>query len=317
MLEELREYKDIGSKSDIEYIVMDILGEKGVHERDLRTLNSLNSKGSCEVNAIIILLMHLNIIKQDNNRVFMVNNREEIIRDRKTLSLLILEHLLDELCNKEIFTNEMFEFLPEEKRFLFRKELFPIKYSQIRNLLVSYDFFYLKRTSTQTNFYVNNKYEYALFKYLKINKKKMNLKELKRQLENNSIAGEKAEEFVMKFESQRLGGKTSAPIKQISIVDVTAGYDIASFQSIKSKQYDRFIEVKAVNHYEEFFWSNLEIEVAKKKKENYYLYLVELNKINLSEYEPEIIVNPYERIFQDEKWLLEAQNYKVKRVIKS
>ena len=66
-----------------------------------------------------------------------------------------------------------------------------------------------------------------------------------------------------------MGATLAGKVRRISEVDVTAGYDIISYNSIKSKETDRFIEVKARSS-SGFYWSKNEYETAKLKGEPYY-----------------------------------------------
>ncbi|MBD5484393.1 MAG: DUF3883 domain-containing protein, partial [Lachnospiraceae bacterium] len=79
-------------------------------------------------------------------------------------------------------------------------------------------------------------------------------------MENNAIVGAMAEEFVLNYEHQRITNlELASKIRIISDVDVTAGYDIISFDSNQSTRYDRYIEVKATSK-NGFFWSVNEYE---------------------------------------------------------
>ena len=57
----------------------------------------------------------------------------------------------------------------------------------------------------------------------------MTLAQLKDKQKNQAIAGEKAEKYVLRFERKRLG--LDIDIEWISETNVTAGYDIASFNN--------------------------------------------------------------------------------------
>ena len=52
----------------------------------------------------------------------------------------------------------------------------------------------------------------------------MSLEQLKKRLENNELAGEKAELFALEYERQRLGPEGGKKVKHISDIDVSAGY---------------------------------------------------------------------------------------------
>ena len=50
--------------------------------------------------------------------------------------------------------------------------------------------------------------------------------------------------------------------------------------------------------------------------ENYFIYLVDLDKIeeDESEYTPTIIANPVKNLFEEE-WLIEPDTYKITRIV--
>ena len=137
---------------------------------------------------------------------------------------------------------------------------------------------------------------------------------MEKKLRQNVEHGEQAEKFAFEYEKQRLMqlGINKKPLS-ISSVDVMAGYDMVSYQSICSDNYDRFIEVKAVSR-SGFYWSKNEYETARLKTDKYYLYLVDLNRVNEPEYAPEIIQNPAVTVMQTDGWFVEAQSFYIKRV---
>lgn len=162
----------------------------------------------------------------------------------------------------------------------------------------------------------NREYFIGIENYRDYIKKKpiISIDELQKKLRRNIEVGEQAEKFALEYEANRLkqSGINKEPLS-VSSVDVMAGYDMVSYESKSSKIYDRFIEVKAVSNIG-FFWSKNEVETAKIKAENYYLYLVDLSKINDIDYAPEMIRNPAENIIDAEGWYVEAQSYRVKHI---
>lgn len=98
-----------------------------------------------------------------------------------------------------------------------------------------------------------------------------------------------------------------------SEIDVTAGYDIVSANSPNSTVANRFIEVKAVSE-NGFYWSKNEYDIAKLLAADYYLYLVDLSKIDDDNYEPDIIHNPVQHIMENNLWLVEPQSYHIQKV---
>ena len=144
----------------------------------------------------------------------------------------------------------------------------------------------------------------------------MTLLQLKNSLEDKEMAGEKAEKFVLGYEKKRLkDSKVCNCIRQISHIDVSAGYDIVSFKTINSTKVDRYIEVKAVKNDFQFYWSINEYNSAKVKGNNYCLYLVELAKIENVDYEPYIIENPYEFFKENTDWLIQTQTYSLRKIL--
>ena len=102
-------------------------------------------------------------------------------------------------------------------------------------------------------------------------------------------------------------------VRRISEIDVAAGYDIVSFDSSQSQELDRFIEVKAVSN-KGFYWSRNEYEMSKLKGDAYYLYLVELGRINQQNYEPQIIQNPAKNVMESQEWFVESQTFFIKHL---
>jgi len=97
-------------------------------------------------------------------------------------------------------------------------------------------------------------------------------------LERKEI-GEIAEEIVLNYEKERVrkeGGKVECLcINQISKLKPDAGYDIESFDGKSGIIPNRFIEVKgAKGTNPRFFLSENEIKVAKRLKDNYWIYFV-------------------------------------------
>lgn len=136
--------------------------------------------------------------------------------------------------------------------------------------------------------------------------KKLSLTNLKRLLEKESEMGECGEQFVISYEQKRLSAKKN--IKQISIMDVAAGFDIASYNSVNDVEYTRFIEVKTYRGEVHFYWSSNEIEKASRLREHYYLYLVDFDSIQSPGYQPEIICDPYTTVYVSDSWHKKADS---------
>lgn len=207
----------------------------------------------------------------------------------------------------------MFYFDSIQCCYAFKNELFPLALSGVRNVLISQGFLIPSRNTQTSRFYISPAYETLVAKHCKRRRKQLSLDQLKKQLEINELAGEKAEIFAFEFEKKRLGQPLCEKVRRISEIDVTAGYDIISFDSNQSLNLDRFIEVKAISN-ASFFWSKNEYEIAKLKGSTYYLYLVDLTRIDEKNYSPQIVQNPAVNIMNTDEWFVESQTYYVKHI---
>ena len=138
------------------------------------------------------------------------------------------------------------------------------------------------------------------------------LAELHNQLEKNERYGIDAELAAMKYETELLEsmGINKSP-ERISEYNTSAGYDIVSFVDSESAVPDKFIEVKSCSDNTwTFYFSKNELETAKIKQDNYYLYL-----FNRKNQKFRIIKNPYSFFIHSEaksQWTMEPQIYQIK-----
>jgi len=145
--------------------------------------------------------------------------------------------------------------------------------------------------------------------------------QLEKSLMENRRLGAQAENVVVEFEKQRLKelGKMAQAelVKRISTVDVSAGYDVESFDGITDEIFpNRFIEVKATQGNEiRFYWSNNEMRVAKKKKDTYWIYmLVNFKEDKPQESIPIIIQNPEHCIKKNNCLIMKAHTFLISEI---
>jgi hypothetical protein len=145
---------------------------------------------------------------------------------------------------------------------------------------------------------------------------RVSLEELKQKLLTQEEIGEKGEQFVLSFERNRCNFSQAAQkrIRQISHVDTSAGYDIISFNN-ESCTSHRYIEVKTFTGDPHFYWSANEIDSARIRGNNYYIYLVEFGKIENPDYIPEMICNPYLTIKDSRIWKTSPSSFRVDKVL--
>nr|MBP7834965.1 DUF3883 domain-containing protein [Candidatus Saccharibacteria bacterium] len=134
------------------------------------------------------------------------------------------------------------------------------------------------------------------------------------QLRNNLILkdalGDAAELLAIQYEEEQLRaiGIDRSP-ERVSLIDVAVGYDIVSFMSVESNKPDKFIEVKSCSDCTyKFYISRNEVEVAKSKRECYFLYLYNRQSKDFM-----IINDPYIELFKKDqnKWLIDSQVFEV------
>ena len=130
--------------------------------------------------------------------------------------------------------------------------------------------------------------------------KKLTLKQFKKIQKQKELMGELAEDFVLKSEIKKLKNFNMYP-KKISHVNVSAGYDIVSYDT-NGKEI--FIEVKGFQKNYSFHWSENEINVSKDLSDKYYIYCVRFE--NNSPFEIyKRIQNPYKKIIESNEFEFE------------
>lgn len=314
MLDELKKLKYQGGKEGLLFFICDVVGCKEIKTQDAEIICShAPGKRFLSVKDLVFYCLAFGWIKTETEVISVSPSLVMHIKDKEEVNKQLIFSTVEQLFHENVFTPLLFSYDSVKGCFSFKNELLPLSISTVRNVLISQGFLIATRDSQGTKFYIAPEYDSLVAKHCKVKRKQLSIDGLKRQLEDNELAGEKAEQFVLYFEKERIGKPLSKDIKRISEVDVSAGYDIVSFNSCHSHKLDRFIEVKAISH-TGFFWSRNEYEMAKLKGEAYYLYLVELSKIADEGYAPIMIQNPASNIMESDKWFVEAESYHIKSV---
>ena len=245
-------------------------------------------------------------------------NPEEIWDLTELQKILLVEHcFLDGYC-KEQSISILKQFLPDNKRqtFVFSKlNDFALHCDPI-------DFKLLLQTelilSDEKIWFVNP--VFSKYLTLQIQKRKIAYSELEQQHKNNKEVGDIAEKIVMKYEKERLKNDESAIsesrlVKIIGATDISAGYDVESFDGkTKNLEFNRHIEVKGSTKCElSFFWSSDQIEKAREKGDEYWIYFVPGIDRQNEAYNSEIIKikNPAYEIIDSKKYSVECVKFRV------
>ena len=167
---------------------------------------------------------------------------------------------------------------------------------------------------SDTSYYVFSEYVNKAIPHIK-NKRKLSQELLLKILEQEAEQGAEGEAFVLEYEKRRLEGREDLDaIKQVSIIDVGAGYDIISYDGIDSTKLDRLIEVKTFKGKPHFHWSFNEMNEAKLRMDHYYLYLVSYDEMREEGYHPIIIKNPIKYFKENSEWQSSIDSIMIKKV---
>ena len=304
MREELRRNTSVGNKAGI-VLFMSIVFDKEVTSCEaIRGLCSYISSAELNYLSALYLFDDLQIIEFDGKRL-RLSKKGELFTNQSSderlfeIGCLAIEHVIqDELLNcAEI------KYSPESNIIKFPINAFSLSAAIYRNFLLAINALFIDNGMIS----VSSDYEKCFEKHCSAANKKITQEELLKQLKKQQIDGDQAELFVISCENIRLSnsGKTA---KRISQIDVSAGYDILSYENDCSEDYDRYIEVKSYHGKPHFYWSDNERNTSKMLTDHYYLVLVDIDHISNDNYEPIIIRDPFNNL-HDDSWLIKPQSF--------
>lgn len=302
MLDTLLQHSSIGTQPQIAYILK-LLSENDCFLEDLKyACISREYSFGASFNGIICLLQWLDIIKV-TDFITLQNNIKQ-----KNFTQDICTILFSKLAQ----SNELHNFINDEN-LIFNKDIYvknnlvKLKFSPIRNFLLGLGLF-KNDDLIQNQFIINQNciewfYDVVIPLIEKSQIKSHTLQSLKNLQDRQSKLGADAEKFVLTYEKlKRKNHLKHKNIKIISEMDTSAGYDIQSYKTDESVLLDKFIEVKSYTEKLCFYWSKHEIDTAKQKQDNYFLCLVNRDKMDAIGYEPLMIQNPYKKVLQNMRW---------------
>lgn len=319
MLNDLRKYENLGTPNYFYELSTHI--SQNQNDWTLNNLNELFANkvidGKMTFDGCLFFAISIKLIISNKEEYFSLNPLfEDYLVSDTYLQNKLLEHifisLVDTPAFHEIFNSQHISYDVIYNKIQITNSAFKFKYSNFKQLLIDFSFISPHPDTHFKKYIIDGKYKKLFDKYIlpSIKKEMFGIDELKKQIEKNNIYGEEAEFFVLEFEKKRLTGHSKIEkIEKISDYHVNAGYDIISFETIDSETLNRCIEVKSFSGIESFFWSRNEIDVAKIKENEYFLYLVDRSKMNNENYIPTIIQNPYENVLNKDKWKKRIEKY--------
>ena len=274
----------------------------------------LHYRGKLNLNTeyTILLFEQLELVKYDGKEIVISNTSKNTTLDINNFLVWFSNVFLDFIIEENIVLLEDIKYDNEIDKYVLPRHNIKYKYACYRNLLLSLS---ILEKCKAGNYYINELIT-SLLENKNSQKLKLTEEILLKKLEEQRIQGEKGELFVLDYEKRRLNTRVDlSKIKRISVLDVTAGYDIVSFNYEDSNAIDRFVEVKSYNGKPHFYWSANEIQVAKIKSKNYYLYLVDICKISDCDYHPIVISDPISYFVNNQEWDSKAQSYLFKKIL--
>ena len=311
MLTELKRCNSIGNIDGLLFLLSVLEGKDKVSRTEIN--NRCSRENGIVVNCpgAIAFLAYLKLVDVMDNVIIPTEEMMQLSgKNKEDIINIIIKLCLSNMVEDGIFSQESLGLDTDKGHLSIKRSAFPLEYAAIRNFLTVAGALEKEHNG---EICVTDSYENIFAKDLKSYRQKLTLEELLKQKEEQSQRGLEAEEFVLELERNRLPLK-AYKIKRISDFDVAAGYDIVSYDSNESMKYDRFIEVKCYLGKPHFYWSENECDTARQKGSKYILCLVDYTRIKEPGYTPQYIRNPYDDIFTNENWLVNAASYKIQEI---
>ena len=323
MLEELRRYKNFGTPSYFFELLNTLKRNKGANytKADIEKLfYNRMIDGRSIFDGCIELAIKAKILIPEGEFLSLNNGITGSLNSIGQMRDKFVEYLFKALKNDDEF-HKIFcsDFLSHDviyKSLQINNRAFGFKHSNFKQLLIDFDAIKTHPTAEFNSFIINNRYKKLFDKTVlpEIKKRKVSIEEFRKAIEQQQIYGEEAEKFVLNFEFIRLN-----ELKKIDWVAeyvVNEGYDIASYNHESDELPNRFIEVKSYDGKTPyFFWTRNEFSVAKRKKDEYWLYLINRLEMTKEKYEPLMIQNPFETVLMDNRvWNKQVEKYKIELI---
>jgi hypothetical protein len=316
MIEKILHYSNIGTPSYLVQLIS-YANSSTYTEKELKDFffrKSIDNRYIFDGGVHFLNLIGFFIKNKSNNieinKSFLHFLENDYLLIEKINSLFLVQLTQSDLF-KKLF-NKSTMFYEQDGALVISSAAFKFKYAIIRQFLLDFNVI-SKHPYINKNYLVNNNYQ-SYFNSIEISKKNeqriLTLDEFKKLQELKNTYGENAENFVVDYEKNKFKShELVESIEKISNFNMSAGFDVVSLQGNDSNIIDKYIEVKSYSNNKTFFWSKNEVEMAKNKKNNYFLYLVNQKKIDNPEYTPIMIQNPYKDIFLSSNWNMECQSW--------
>ena len=292
ILEELKKHERIFSLKDI-FLTVSIIGDaKGLTKKELTSILDSSPVQDRYLHSTLLFLESTGVIKQNNSK-YRVSEKYRGMVFEKFRENMISESI--EILSKELVRNIFHVDYNNGDIYSLNSDI-PTEMSVFKNVLIDCGFY---SPPILNKLIVNSEYE----EFVSEKSGHMTLGNLYKILEREKEIGIIAEIFALEYERNRLSGHPFfSKIRSISLTDVSAGYDLRSFDTMTDVRENRFIEVKGHSGRPSFHWSRNEMTRAKELGPRYHIYLVDVNMCKREGYRPMIITDPYNTLFEDGTW---------------
>ena len=313
MQEELRRCNYLGDLDSIYALGRIAVSSESITFRSIASISALNTSISVKLKPCLQFFVELGFLVEEDGVFYGTDIGIDAIHSGfESFITIVSSRTLEYLIENKYIAPDAIIYDPSATVCRIKRSGVSFVAAVMRNLLLD------THALAEGDFGVYNvgaEFESLFEEQLKKRRSKMSLEQLMEQHRRQEEQGRKAEEFVLEFERRRLlWSENSNRVKQISDFDVSAGYDILSFNTSESTKYDRFIEVKSFSSIQSFFWSSNEMRIAREMKKNYFLYLVDMEQYQSVGYEPTIVCDPINQILGSEDWVIDTATVKVTKV---
>ena len=307
--ERLNRYNEIADKEGLYFVwhqlIEGVTSIDGINKLRLHHIGKL----SLNIEAALILFDELKLIEIRDDTILLKSEikHNTIEAFVEWFSLLYVKFLI----NEEILLLPGFIYDSQKDKFAIERKCIKMRHACYRNLMLSLGIISIR----DSKFFFVEKLLDSIVKSSENRIRKISEEQLLKELEEQRERGKIGEEFVLSYEMRRLSTRQdSSNIKIISQIDVTAGYDIISYNDEMSVSLDRFIEVKTFIGSPHFHWSSNEIQTAKMRSKHYFIYLVDYSRINDKEYTPLVIQDPISFFKDNSSWTFTPDSYLISKI---
>tara|TARA_B100000963_G_scaffold352808_1_gene366568 strand:- start:595 stop:1494 length:900 start_codon:yes stop_codon:yes gene_type:complete len=259
------------------------------------------SKQNIYLRESLNFLIEIGLISVDGNNIKIHDSSTGDVEDKIFYKIAESSEFgleVKEYLNNFINVNGTYSFKPDA--------IYNNATSHLRNFLI-----YAKKIV-----YENSEYKVIDNKILELFlKNEYSPKKLEKDLKDKKQLGDDAEKLVFRKEQEKVNSLGSSLIPDhVALRDVTAGYDIQSFEKFDDNIEKIYIEVKAVSKSNyKFHLSIKEKQTAIKFKDKYFIYLLPVDRSNPEKFDYNQllrITNIDKSIFQNKlEWTVENDGF--------